>query len=152
MIPAVRYLESKHLSIFAPKRWRWLGDPISAHYQLVAPENCSGSLDYNAEVFADPELPGYRLNGWAWDPRSRKTAKSIVITDKQGRILGFGYTGFDRPDVRATRFDIGWGVGWTAYIPGLSHDFVAAYMVARDGSSACLIGDHKLESVYRCAS
>jgi hypothetical protein len=144
LIPVLRYMQAKHLSIFAPERLRWLGDPITAHYHTVTADNCTGSLDNNAEVFADSELPGFRLSGWAWNPQSRKIAKSIVLTDKQGRILGFGYPGFDRPDVRATRWDIGPAVGWTAYIPGLSHDFVAAYMVTGDGSSACLIGSQAL--------
>jgi hypothetical protein len=144
LIPILRYMQTKHLSVFAPERSRWLGDPIAAHYRAAASDDCVGSLDSNVKVFVDPELPGFRLRGWAWSPQSRRIAGSVVVTDKQGRILGFGYTGFDRPDVRAARPDVGPAVGWIAYIPDLGHDSVAAYMVAKDGSSACLIGAREL--------
>jgi hypothetical protein len=144
LIPILRYMETNHLSIFAPERSRWLGDPIAAHYRAVPSDNCAGAIDSDVKAFADPELPGLRLRGWAWSPQSRRIAGSVVVTDKQGRILGFGYTGFDRPDVRAARLDVGPAVGWIAYIPGLGHDFVVAYMVAKDGGSACLIGAQEL--------
>lgn len=139
MIPAVQYLQSKHLSIFALERTRWLGEPITAHYHPVAPDNCTGYFD-DVQAEPDPELPGLRLRGWAWNPQSRRIARSVVLTDKQGRILDFGYTGFDRPDVQAAQPAIGRAVGWTGFIPGLSHDFIAAYMVTGDGSSVCLVG------------
>jgi len=144
LIPTLRYMQAKHLSVFAPERSRWIGDPIAAHYPLVTSDNCIGFVDKDAKVFADPELPGIRLRGWAWNPQSRRIAGSIVITDKQGRILGYGYTGFDRPDVRAARSEIGPAVGWIAYVPGPDHDSIAAYMVSGKGNKACLIGTQEL--------
>ena len=145
LVPVLRYMQAKHLSVFAPERLSWIGDPITSHYHVVPTETCVGIVDDNAKAFPDTELPGFRLSGWAWNPHSRRIARSIVITDKPGRILGFGYPGFDRPDVRATRWGIGPAVGWIAYIPGLNHEAVAAYMVTGDGDSACLVGSRALE-------
>jgi hypothetical protein len=142
IIPTVRYLQKNHLSIFAPKRLRWLGDPISAHYGPTAPGSCVGSID-DVQLLPDSELPGIRLHGWAWNTQSRRIARSMVLTDKLGRILGFGYTGFDRPDVPAAHPEIERAVGWVAYVPGTNHDFIAAYLVTGDGKT-CLVGTREL--------
>jgi hypothetical protein len=45
MIPAVRYLQSNHLSVFALERVKWLGDPITAHYKMVDSGRCAGYFD-----------------------------------------------------------------------------------------------------------
>jgi len=149
LIPVLRYMQEKHLSIFAAERWRWVGDPVAEHYRTMASDNCIGAIDGNPTTFADPELPGIRLGGWAWNPRSKRIAESIVVTDKQGRILGYGYTGFDKPDVRAAMPDVEPAIGWIAYVPGLGHDSVAAYMIMAKDGSACLIGTRDLVSGAR---
>jgi len=144
MIPAVRYFQSNNLSIFASERSKWLGDPITAHYKTVAADRCAGYLD-DVETLAESELPGLRVRGWAWDMQLKKIAKSIVFTNRQGRIVGFGYTGFERSDVPAVRPDIGSvAVGWKGYIPGLSSGSIAAYMVTDAGRSSCLIGTREI--------
>ena len=132
------------VEFFAPEQLQWIGDPISAHYHTVASGNCTGYIDV-LEAFTHPDSPGLKLEGWAWSSYSRRAASSIVLTDKLGRILGFGNAGFERPDVRAARSEIGPArVGWTAYLPGSGHDFIEAYMVNDADNSACLVQTRKL--------
>jgi hypothetical protein len=144
MIPTVRYLQTQHLSVFAQERMRWLGDPLSAHYQTLGPERCTGYVD-NIEILDDSELPGLRVQGWAWDLQLKKIARSIVFTSQHGRIIGFGYTGSDRPDVPAARSDVGSGeTGWKGYISGLTEMTVQAFMITGKGRSACLVGTQEI--------
>lgn len=144
MIPVVRYLQEHHLSVFASERLKWLGDPLSAHYKAVTPAHCTGSFD-DIEPLAEGELPGFRVRGWAWDTRLKKIARSIVFTNKQGQIIGFGYTGFERPDVLAEIPEIGSAeAGWKGYIAGLNASSISAYMVTDAGLSSCLIGTREI--------
>ena len=143
MIPVVSFFRQKHLSIFAPSRMQWIGEPLSSHYRYMLASNCTGHIDV-VNPITEAQLPGLRIQGWAWDSHVRAIASSIVLTNNQERILGFGYTGFGRPDVPIARPDIGIAVGWTAYLPGLNHDSINAYMVSKDGVRVCLIGTYKL--------
>ncbi len=144
MVPVVRYLQNKHLAVFATKQLGWVGDAITAHYILLPPDRCTGHLDA-IEAIASSELPGLRIQGWAWDSRLHKIAKNIVFTDDNGLIIGFGYAGFERPDVQAARPDlVPFGVGWKGYVTGLEHDVISAYMITDSGRSACFVGASEL--------
>ncbi len=158
LIPTVRYFQTHRLSMFATPRYRWVGDTISAHYRVLAGDRCTGFFD-DATVINDAELPGIKLRGWAWDTKLHKIATGVVFADNQGRIAGFGYTGFDRGDVRAARPDItSYVTGWTGYLAGgmsggtlkpgvaFSGD-VNAYMLTDGGRSACPIGSRTLPPV-----
>jgi len=144
MIPAVQYLQSNHFSVFALERLKWLGDPITMHYQAVSPNRCTGFFD-DALAIEDQAFPGVRAQGWSWDLELKRTAEKIVFTNGRGQIVGFGYTGFERPDVPRARGDIGSAeVGWKGYIGGLKNELIAAHMVTDAGRSSCSIGTKEI--------
>jgi hypothetical protein len=146
MIPAVQYLQRNHLSIFAAEGSKWLGDPLAKHYQAAPPQRCEGYVD-EVEMLTNSDLPGLRVQGWAWNTALNKIAKSIVFTDNNGRIIGFGYTGLARPDVRAAHPEFGnAGVGWKGYISGINKGLVEAHMVTDKGRSACSLGTREAHS------
>ena len=144
MIPAVQYLQSNHFSVFALERLKWLGDPITMHYQAVNPNRCTGFFD-DALAIEDQAFPGVRAQGWSWDLELKRTAEKIVFTNGRGQIVGFGYTGFERPDVPRARGDIGSAeVGWKGYVKGLKNELIAAHMVTDAGRSSCSIGTKEI--------
>jgi hypothetical protein len=72
--------------MFRGARHTWLGRDIDA----LLPERseaCEGALFH-----AVPSHPGawVRIEGWAWDPASRRVPGTLLVTNAEGVVMGLG--------------------------------------------------------------
>jgi hypothetical protein len=100
---------------------------------------CIGSVDVRTDRYQGAR----RAVGWAWSRTASQAVAHLAVAGADGRMVGFGEGGIDRPDVPAARPEVrspksGWslvgpaGKGYTVY--GLDE-------AAR---SACVVGKLKL--------
>ncbi|MDP3175461.1 MAG: hypothetical protein Q8M88_13590 [Phenylobacterium sp.] len=141
------FLREHRLSIFAEPRGRWTGRPLRQVLKVAPRTECTGAFD------AWTPAPGasgaaWRGAGWAWDALADQRVKQLVLVGGDGRIVGVGAGGDNRPDVPQVVPQVdNPNVGWTASArpPKTS---VTAYAVLRDGR-ACEIGGKAVTTVPR---
>ena len=129
-------LQAHKLNMFSlPSPWP-LGAEVP-HGRLADPARCYGSVDLIEPV------PGvanaFQLKGWAWDRAGRRPPERLVVLSAARRVVGYGSTGWKRPDVPAAVGEVStpW-VGAAAYARD-SAGQLGVYGVLEDGH-LCPIG------------
>ncbi len=130
------YMKLHHLSIFAGKQYRQLGNSIDSQYHVTPGNMCLGAIS-SSQILPADDGNGLRLTGYAWDRQLQKPAADIVATEN-GRIVGFGTSAVipffrtrPKPHEDPSRF------GWIAFVPD-SSSRIQLYAVTDKGqSNAC---------------
>jgi hypothetical protein len=134
-------------SVFATDRYRSLGRNLATVYPQVSAAPCMGFLD-QADSIKAQTWPGFRLSGWAWNPRDRDFFEEIVIADTAGTIVGYGVSHALRPDVAIAVQGLqglnNEPIGWTAYaVPEARKRTVHAYVVLSASDAVCRLSGGK---------
>lgn len=84
----VAFLRRKGLAMFHEPRAAWMGKTVSELFPRTESGACSGAIEETKDLgeFA-------RVQGWAWDSRTRSAPDYILFTDSAGRIIGQGRGG-----------------------------------------------------------
>lgn len=97
---------------------------------------CIGNTDNVSQTMAG----GVEIVGWGWDSAAKKPVEHIVLTDQEGRVIGFGETGMERPDVPAAKPEItSQTTGWKGYT-SRTDGWLDAYGVTNGGKGQCKLG------------
>lgn len=127
------------ISVFAGRRERLIGEPVSELGPVTGPQACAGVIDA-APRFGDPgPHAGWRLTGWAWDLAAGRAPEYVVFA-ADGEVRGVAPIGQDRPDVvNAVDAVTDARVGFSGYARG--RDTVIAYVVVErlEGAALCEI-------------
>jgi hypothetical protein len=125
-----KLLRERHLSVFSEEWSDWIGTSLADHVRLSDPTRCRGGIDQAGAVGAsDPA--GWRASGWASDAERQAVPMRVVIADTNGRVVGYGLSGFPRPDVSR---------GWHGHFRVAPTASVVAYALLDDGRTACSLG------------
>ena len=125
-----KLLRERHLSVFSEEWSDWIGTSLADHVRLSDPARCRGGIDQAGAVGAsDPA--GWRASGWASDAERQAVPMRVVIADTNGRVVGYGLSGFPRPD--GSR-------GWRGHFRVAPTASVVAYALLDDGRTACSLG------------
>ena len=103
-------LEKGNLSVFYKSRTGWIGKPI-AQFAPIHAFAATGEI-----VSTLPIRSGLELSGWVDDTTLRGLYTWIVLTNEDGRIVGFGKrlpAGFP-PDLRSLRIPS--ALGWVGFV------------------------------------
>lgn len=97
---------------------------------------CVGNTDnVNAKLTGGAEIVG-----WGWDSAAKKPVAQVVLTDQEGRVIGFGETGVGRPDVPAAKPEVtSPTTGWKGYT-SRTEGWLDAYGVTNGGKGQCKLG------------
>jgi len=95
----VTYLKPRGWSIFSTEEARQLNQPLTAIYEVVPSDQCSGFIDH-VQSFKQTS-GGLKLEGWAVHSKSKLPLSAIVMVN-DGLISGYGAPGIQRPDVADT--------------------------------------------------
>jgi hypothetical protein len=132
--PIADMLRARGLSLFAEPdaKFDLLDKSVAG---LVLQDECAGAFDGTKPV-GSGERSGYSASCWLqWgavdDPET-------VIVDAKSMVVGFGVTGFDRPDVAARYPQYGGHPGWQGEIARRATGTLTAYAVG--GNVKCRIG------------
>ena len=101
---------------------------------------CIGYVDGPVERNAQ----SVRVIGWGWDQDHLTPLARVIVTDEQGKIVGFGEGGMDRQDVSRGIPEItSPKSGWAAILPTTP----GAYKIYGLGgdNTACSLGEFRLE-------
>jgi hypothetical protein len=82
------YLRQHHLALFHDPRAAWPGGAIADLFSAPS-ATCSGAIEETTRV--DPS--SWRIQGWAWDPRTAATPDDILFTDSTGHVIGLARGG-----------------------------------------------------------
>ena len=125
------------LASFAP----WVGRNIT-EFSLVDPLACKGvsagkkelrERDFPGDISSDPSIKAWITAGWAWDAKD-KAVQLVAITDAAGKVVGFGFPGFETQNPAHLRS------GWNAVY--YARDGSAqAFGIVEDGKRACRLSD-----------
>lgn len=149
MFAALDYLRRNHLSVFTEDWTRWPGTQLQEHFVFDRGSSCLGYFDEATPVLSTL-MPGSRVVGWAWDLKTHRSPKVVVLADDSQRIVGVARDIFDRDDVRrAVPAVASASVGWLGYIPGSESRNVTAYLVESDGRSICRVGNLATGNPFR---
>ncbi len=142
---AAPYLRQNHLSVFAGPLASQLGEPLASVYQTRQAADCEGEVDAIKAV-EDSAIPGFRIDGWAWDAQQHGPPTRIVLVS-EGMISGYGAVGGLRFDVRKDHPEVrSRFVGWTGYLHQANHTGSAEIYAVPHGDSqmACRLGEIRL--------
>ncbi|MFT4505391.1 hypothetical protein [Caballeronia sp. 15711] len=127
LIPTAKAAQAAHLSIFSPDDTDFYTPPD----HVSASASCDGHVD---EVWATTTPGKFAASGWIYDTGSHAVPSDIVVADAEGKTLGMGVAGGDRPDVetihgRKARYSRWTAIftarpGTTISVNGLLHDNV----------------------------
>ena len=76
------YMKLHHLSIFAGKQYRQLGNSIDSQYHVTPGNMCLGAIS-SSQILPADDGNGLRLTGYAWDRQLQKPAADIVATEER---------------------------------------------------------------------
>jgi hypothetical protein len=146
----VPFLRSHHLSLFATRDARLLGQWIDDAYAITAPTDCRGAIDFigPAPPFVLP--PGETAKGWAWNPADNRPVDRILLTNGSGKIIGFATGSWDRTDVTnfmpTGRTEL---TGWQGFLRADDPaDTVAVAYAVLSRKKACRIGEASVPYNY----
>jgi hypothetical protein len=124
---------SNHLALFADKWSDWLGKPLPVP---VKTGFCRGHIDQREAVASEPGA--LRVHGWASELGHDIGTLRLVLADREGTIVGYGFTGWFRPDVPAALPSIkSIYTGWYGYVRPGANEPLTTYLVADDDKSVC---------------
>lgn len=93
------YLHGAHGALLAQDAWLYaLAGSGDGPWPAAAPlEEALGSLDSQTPL---PESSRFvRVTGWAFDLARKQLPDRVILTDAEGRVIGFAATGVRRPDL-----------------------------------------------------
>ena len=116
------FLRTARLSLYAEPREAFLGRRITDLGPVTEPQTCSGAV---ASADPDPQLgqSGIRLKGVAHDDEHRGAIRSIVVTNDESVVVGYG--SLDR--------SAGSPGEWLGYARSAANAEVQAFGVLSDG-------------------
>jgi hypothetical protein len=129
----IGWLRAEGYSVFASEEAGLPGTELAAAFEIASQGECTGFLDTIRPV---PDSNGLRVYGWAWDTGSAAAARTIVLADERGIIVGIGQGGvLERPDVHANVIEVtDVRTGWEGHAAA-PPDEVRAFAVL--GDRAC---------------
>jgi hypothetical protein len=100
----------------------------------------AGQCVGNTDNVSNTLTGGVEIVGWGWDTALKQPVARVVLTDQEGRVIGFGETGVGRPDVPAAKPEItSQTTGWKGYT-SRTDGWLDAYGVTNDGKGQCKLG------------
>jgi hypothetical protein len=136
----IDFMRAHSISIYSTLEYRRMGVALNSIYEITQPDACVGYFDYVQPV-PDPDWPGYRAFGWAWDKKLGVRIENIIITNENKRIIGLGVDGIPRPDVKSIVPGVTSSfTGWKGYINNsYTWRSAFAYGLLADGHTVCQI-------------
>jgi hypothetical protein len=149
LIPVVENMYRQRVSIFQDVSDPWEGRNFNALFgDEQRLHQCEGAFD-EAAFIADETWPGYRVGGWAWDPQAKQGPGRVVIVDEKGMIRGVAANVYQRGDVLQKLWYLtDPNIGWRGYMSAGDFTALNAFLISRDGKSACRIGSRDLEKSW----
>ena len=145
VMDAIDYLKKNRLTIFTEEWTHWPGIPLHRRFSIDhTPDACQGEFE-QAIGIASPLHPGWRLTGWAWDNRAKKSPRYILFADDTGTVAGVGLAGFEPPASLEGLSPNYTASTWNGYINGQARP-ITAYLVEADQRSICAFGTRRLYS------
>lgn len=132
--------EAMGLSIFAPGQQDYDIAPQSVH----SSGQCLGKIE---EVMPTMTPGVLAARGWVFDPATQEYARSIVLTDTDGIVLGTGLTGDKRPelsDVTHSKDKFG---GWVGFFKKTEGQEIRAFGKVGPGRYCSLATGTRLPDV-----
>jgi hypothetical protein len=129
-------LKERRFNMFARQPWP-LGSEVPESRLITDAARCIGAVDGVTPVADGADA--FQLVGWAWDGDGRPFEHLVVLSPER-RVIGFGSSGYPRPDVRRHHRQVSsFWTGWLAFAraPG---GRLGVYGLRRDGS-LCRIGN-----------
>lgn len=126
-------------SLYAWPEAYWIGRRLG-EVTTLRPKRCMGFFD----AVARPRASGVDtvlVRGWAIDRKTDTPAKRILLTNKQGHIVGFASPGMPRPDVVSALNEQGAAQsGWEGVARASGGELHAFALLP--GAVACPVGMH----------
>ncbi len=143
--PEVEELRAHRLSLFSTLRAAQFGQEFARFYRTVSPEKCEGKVDAASQVGPNPEDIG--IVGWAVARPSNEPMEEVAFVS-EGKIVGFGVPGPERPDVvNALHSEQALESGWTGYAKLASSGTVDLYGILPSSGhqTACHFGTFRVD-------
>lgn len=121
----------------------WTGQDIKKLAGSIDPTACKGALglirplDIVHLKFNDnpQSKPGpWTTRGTAWDNAKNRPVQLVALADAEGRVLGFGFPGFRRPDEMTAAPELS---GWISSFNADPGRIIYAYGILDDGMRVC---------------
>ncbi len=146
--PELEELRAQHLSVFSTPRAGQFGGEFVQLYPPANSDGCQGEV--NGAIYIGGEAEGLRIFGWAIDRNSAQPVKEAVFAS-DGRIVGFGVLGLERPDVAASlRSKRALHSGWVGYAKLTRSRTIDMYAVLpTSGEDICRIGTISTDSILK---
>jgi hypothetical protein len=125
--------------MFAEEWTRWLGTRLSDHVSIEDSPDCGASF---TNAFPVPGINGdaWRATGRTWRNERGSAPTRIILTDDDGRIVGYGVGGFAASSINEKPIpDSLW---WFGDFKAEDPEKAIAYVFEPIRSTACKIGTH----------
>ncbi|WHS32571.1 hypothetical protein QLQ09_11815 [Brucella sp. NM4] len=126
-------VQKERLGMYSEKWADWIGKPLPLP---VVDGACSGELN-TSEPVANVQ-GALRVNGWATYPNAGIENKRIVILDRTGTVVGYGFNGWVTEKVRPALSVLGSSLdGWYGYVGPGAEQPLKPFLLINGGRQAC---------------
>jgi len=126
-------VQKERLGMYSETWADWVGKPLPLP---VIDAACSGEL--NAIVPVEGVPGAFRVNGWATYPNAGIENKRIVILDRTGTVVGYGFNGWVTDKVRPALSVLGGSLdGWYGYVRPGAEQPLKPFLLIHGGRQAC---------------
>jgi hypothetical protein len=130
-------VKSAHLGVFSEPWADWLGQKMPLSVKRGA---CMGNVE-GFDPVTDGDTGARRAHGWASYPGHRLKTEQLVIVDSNDIVVGYGFSGWDRVDVRTAIPAIrSIYTGWYGYVRPGSTEPLTVYLLVEGNTLACPLG------------
>lgn len=126
-------VQKERLGMYSETWADWIGKPLPLP---VVDGVCSGELKASESVV---NVPGaLRVNGWATYPNAGFDNKRVVILDKTGTVVGYGFNGWETDKVRPALSVLDSSLdGWYGYVRSGAEQPLKPFLLIHGGRQAC---------------
>jgi hypothetical protein len=139
LIVTARAAKAAHLSIYSSGNTDFYNPPD----HVSASASCDGFID---QLWATTTPGKFAATGWIYNAESRTVPTAIVVADAEGKTLGTGVAGGDRPDVEKIYGRVGRYSRWTAIFAASPGTTISVNGLLH-GNVFCALRDRSLVAV-----
>lgn len=114
-------MEERGWYLFRDPLPAWFGDSLESHFNMSSMDTpILGRFEINEDIRSVVSNESYittMASGWSYDPLTKKSASKILLTDREGIVVGFGRGNiWNRPDIAQFFETSHLANGWRAYV------------------------------------
>jgi hypothetical protein len=130
-------MKQYRLSVFADRRYEWIGKPASQVFPSIYPRPQAGAI-----TVVYPVESGLELVGWSESPRNIFHPEQLVFLNEEQRIIGLGSKLPDNLPAGFTTLDTPAVLAWVGFANrAIPSESITAYKIGKDGRTIYPLGE-----------